>query len=88
MLASMSFSTHANVLSSSSRLRHPEGRAGFIRPSHSDSDCKDGSFVEVVVTSWQVMCGRWDDASYKARRCPSQEFHRRFVVHGVDRVWR
>lgn len=36
----------------------------------------------------QVICGRWDDASYRARRCPPDEFNRRFAVHGVDRVWR
>ena len=36
----------------------------------------------------QIICGRWDDASYRARRCPPDEFQRRFAVHGVDRVWR
>lgn len=35
-----------------------------------------------------VICGRWDDVSYVARRCPPDEFQKRFKVHGVDRVWR
>mmetsp|Transcript_19560 Transcript_19560/g.59172 ORF Transcript_19560/g.59172 Transcript_19560/m.59172 type:complete len:258 (+) Transcript_19560:232-1005(+) len=35
-----------------------------------------------------IICGRWTDEEYKARRCPPDEFKRRFLDHGVDRVWR
>lgn len=36
----------------------------------------------------QVMCARWDDESYKARRCPPKEWSRRYGRHGVTRIWR
>lgn len=35
-----------------------------------------------------VVCGRWNDADYKARRCPPDEWQQRYVQHGVERVWR
>ncbi|GAB4822485.1 hypothetical protein N2152v2_009531 [Parachlorella kessleri] len=35
-----------------------------------------------------VMCARWNDADYKRRRCPPEEWQRRYGKHGVDRIWR
>ena len=34
-----------------------------------------------------VVCARWNDAEYRRRRCPPDEWQRRYVQHGVDQVW-
>ncbi len=34
-----------------------------------------------------VVCARWDDASYKAARCPPEEWARRYAPHGLAAVW-
>lgn len=35
----------------------------------------------------QVVCARFEDAEYKARRCPPDEWQRRYGRFGLDRVW-
>ncbi|KAL6757989.1 hypothetical protein V8C86DRAFT_2609319 [Haematococcus lacustris] len=35
-----------------------------------------------------VVCARWNDEDYKARRCPPEEWQRRWAPHGITRVWR
>ncbi|KAI8472730.1 MAG: hypothetical protein J3K34DRAFT_412916 [Monoraphidium minutum] len=35
-----------------------------------------------------VLCARNTDSEYRARRCPPDEWARRWGVRGVDRVWR
>lgn len=35
-----------------------------------------------------VLCARFSDEEYKARRCPPDEFQRRWGAHGIDRIWR
>jgi len=35
-----------------------------------------------------VICAKNNDDEYLAKRCPPEEFERRWAVHGVDRVWR
>ncbi|KAF5841124.1 hypothetical protein DUNSADRAFT_14299 [Dunaliella salina] len=34
-----------------------------------------------------VICAAWDDEHYKATRCPPEEWHNRWSVHGVQQVW-
>ena len=36
----------------------------------------------------QVLCGKWDDQSYRAARCNDAEFQERYGRFGIDRVWR
>lgn len=36
----------------------------------------------------QVLCGRWNDADYKAARCSPDEFYNRYTQYGISRVWR
>lgn len=36
----------------------------------------------------QVLCGANTDKEYRARRCPPDEWERRWAVHGIERVWR
>ena len=36
----------------------------------------------------KVLCAKYTDEEYKARRCPPAEFESRWAVHGVTRVWR
>lgn len=36
----------------------------------------------------QVVCGRFDDEEYKARRCPPDEFQKRYGQFGVHTIWR
>ncbi|KAL0054242.1 hypothetical protein WJX82_005995 [Trebouxia sp. C0006] len=31
---------------------------------------------------------QWDDQTYKKRRCPPEEWARRYTQYGIDRVWR
>lgn len=35
-----------------------------------------------------VVCARWNDAEYKRRRCPPEEWARRYGEHGVQQIWR
>jgi len=35
-----------------------------------------------------LICARFTDEEYKKKRCPPDEFHRRYLQHGIDRVWR
>lgn len=39
-------------------------------------------------TALQVLCASNTDDAYRARRCPPEEWARRWAVHGIDRVWR
>lgn len=34
-----------------------------------------------------VLCGRWNDADYKAARCSPDEFYNRYTQYGISRVW-
>ena len=34
-----------------------------------------------------VVCARWTDDLYRARRCPPEEWQRRYGTHGVDTIW-
>ena len=34
-----------------------------------------------------VVCARWTDEAYRARRCPPEEWQRRYGAHGVDTIW-
>lgn len=36
----------------------------------------------------QVLCARYTDEEYRARRCPPDEWARRWGAWGVERVWR
>ncbi len=36
----------------------------------------------------QVLCTRFSDEEYIARRCPPAEFAARWGRHGIDRIWR
>ena len=38
-----------------------------------------------------ILCAAWSDAGYRdpiAGRCTEAEFARRYLAHGVDRIWR
>ncbi|KAI7843079.1 hypothetical protein COHA_003250 [Chlorella ohadii] len=34
-----------------------------------------------------VVCARWSDEEYRARRCPPHEWTRRYGTHGVEQIW-
>lgn len=38
-------------------------------------------------TRLAVMCTAFSDSEYRARRCPPEEWARRWGVHGVQEVW-
>lgn len=50
-----------------------------VEPLHFDSGTPLGRFA--------VVCARWDDDSYRRRRCPPHEWQRRYGKHGVERIW-
>lgn len=68
----------------------PASVAAFIAREH------EFRFVAVQPTNLDgtpagrtaVICARNSDTEYKARRCPPDEWARRWGVHGLDRVWR
>jgi len=35
-----------------------------------------------------LICARFSDEEYKSKRCPPEEWQKRYVQYGVDRVWR
>eukprot|EP00873_Tetraselmis_striata_P011088 jgi/Tetstr1/431352/TSEL_021043.t1 len=35
-----------------------------------------------------LICARFSDEEYKAKRCPPHEWQQRYVQYGVERVWR
>lgn len=59
--------------------REHEFRFVAVEPLHSDSGRPLGRRA--------VVCARWDDASYRQRRCPPHEWQRRYGEHGVERIW-
>ncbi|KAF5841123.1 hypothetical protein DUNSADRAFT_14299 [Dunaliella salina] len=67
----------------------PESVQLFIAREH------EFKFVSVDVQTLEgqatgrraVICAAWDDEHYKATRCPPEEWHNRWSVHGVQQVW-
>lgn len=59
---------------------------------------REHEFKLVAVQTWTsedvpnpslaVLCTKWVDQSYKNRRCPPEEWDRRYTQFGVDKVWR
>lgn len=35
----------------------------------------------------QVICAKWNDDAYKARRCPPEEWAQRWSPYGIESVW-
>ncbi|EFN60065.1 hypothetical protein CHLNCDRAFT_18676 [Chlorella variabilis] len=55
----------------------PASIAAFIEREH------EFRWVGVLA----VVCARWDDAQYRRRRCPPDEWQRRYGRHGVQQIW-
>eukprot|EP00877_Chromochloris_zofingiensis_P014569 jgi/Chrzof1/9366/Cz04g00060.t1 len=68
---------------------NPEAVAAFINREH------EFRLVAVRPTTLEgtpldrlaVLCAKYTDAEYKARRCPSAEYERRWGKHGISRIW-
>ena len=57
----------------------PPGRFVAVEPLQLDGSGSIGRRA--------VVCARWTDEAYRARRCPPEEWQRRYGTHGVDTIW-
>lgn len=68
----------------------PESVAAFIQREHEfrfmavEALLPDGS---APIGRPAVVCARWSDEAYRQRRCPPEEWARRYGGHGVTHIW-
>ena len=68
----------------------PQSVAAFIAREHEFRFCAVAplSLDRLPTGLSAVLCARNTDEAYRSRRCPPDEFQRRWAVHGVEQVWR